>query len=94
MSESKRRARYRIFRGRSTWQSPALLPSSIRLTLCSASPRKTSPRCVLKRPYNTFLRFFGMSNCHIESGIGVNPFSLDAGRSPKIRGVDGRSNRG
>src|SRR6266853_1696053 len=36
-------------------------PSSTRLSFCSASLRKTSPRCGLSTPYRVFLRHLGMN---------------------------------
>src|SRR5512138_3443932 len=42
-----------------TWSS-IRCPSSTRLSFCSASRRKTSPRCFRTPSYSTFLRHFGM----------------------------------
>src|SRR5258708_11016419 len=42
-----------------TW-SANRCPSSIRLSFCSASLRNTSPKCLRRLPYNTFLRHFGI----------------------------------
>src|SRR5258708_18787092 len=42
-----------------TW-SANRCPSSIRLSFCSASLRNTSPKCLRRLPYDTFLRHFGI----------------------------------